>query len=116
MERVKKLESSTEESLGIEEAGMYEKCGSELERPYPSPKGKEKAYKLGEIVFLMGGSREEHSTDNGCARKRSLWKVPYFIHVCREGKSERMSCRLITSKEKVRQLQNKLYLTAKKMC
>lgn len=37
--------------------GMYEKCGSELERPYPSPKGKEKAYKLGEIVFLMGGSR-----------------------------------------------------------
>ena len=30
---------------------------SELERPYPSPKGKKKAYKLGEIVFLMGGSR-----------------------------------------------------------
>ena len=30
---------------------MYEKCGSELERPYPSPKGKEKAYKLGEIAF-----------------------------------------------------------------
>lgn len=38
-------------------SGMYEKCGSELERPYPSPKGKEKAYKLGEVVFLMGGSR-----------------------------------------------------------
>lgn len=40
-------------------------------------------------------------------------KVPCFIHICREGKSERMSCRLITPK-KVRQLQNKLYLTAKK--
>lgn len=26
--------------------GMYEKCGSELERPYPSPKGKEETYKL----------------------------------------------------------------------
>ncbi|MCC2197151.1 hypothetical protein LKD73_13180 [Fusicatenibacter sp. CLA-AA-H241] len=38
-------------------SGMYEKYGSELERPYPSPKGKKKAYKLGEIVFLMGGSR-----------------------------------------------------------
>ncbi len=38
-------------------SGMYEKCGLELERPYPSPKGKEKAYKLGEVVFLMGGSR-----------------------------------------------------------
>ena len=37
--------------------GMHEKCGSELERPYPPPKGKKKAYKLGEIVFLMGGSR-----------------------------------------------------------
>ena len=34
-------------------SGMYEKCGSELERPYPSPKGKKKAYKLGEIAFLM---------------------------------------------------------------
>ena len=36
---------------------MESKCGSELERPYPSPKGKEKAYKLSEIAFLMGGSR-----------------------------------------------------------
>ena len=31
---------------------QYEKCGSELERPYPSPKGKKKAYKLGEICLL----------------------------------------------------------------
>ena len=27
-------------------------------------------------------------------------KVPYFIQVCREGKSERMSYRLITPKKK----------------
>ena len=67
MERVKRLESSTEGSSGIWEAVcmksvvrncMYEKCGPELERPYPSPeKGKEKMYKLGEIILLMGGSR-----------------------------------------------------------
>ena len=57
MERAKKLESSTEEFPRYIGNGMYEKCGSELERPYPSPKGKKKAYKLGEIVFLMGGSR-----------------------------------------------------------
>ena len=57
MERVKKLESSTEESLGIWEAVCMKSVVSELERPYPSPKGKKKAYKLGEIVFLMGGSR-----------------------------------------------------------
>ena len=57
MERAKKLESSTEGIPRYIGNGMYEKCGSELERPYPSPKGKKKAYKLGEIVFLMGGSR-----------------------------------------------------------
>lgn len=38
-------------------SGMYGKCGPELERSYPSLKAKEKAYKLGESVFLMGGSR-----------------------------------------------------------
>lgn len=27
-------------------------------------------------------------------------KVPYFIRVCREGKSERMSCGLTTPKKK----------------
>mgnify|MGYP007002342624 CR=1 FL=1 len=57
MECAKKLESSTEEPPRYIGSGIYEKCGSELERPYPSPKGKKKAYKLGEIVFLMGGSR-----------------------------------------------------------
>ena len=77
---------------------MYEKCGSELERPYPSPKGKEKAYKLGEIVFLMGGSRRVPIM---AVQENAVYgKVPYFIHVCREGKSERMSCRLITPRKK----------------
>ena len=36
---------------------MYEKYDSELERPYPSPKGKEKMYKLDEVILLMGESR-----------------------------------------------------------
>ena len=31
--------------------GMYEKGSSELERPYPTPKGKEKAYKLAKSYF-----------------------------------------------------------------
>ena len=57
MERVKKLEKQHGRILRYRGSGMYEKCGSELERPYPSPNGKEKAYKLGEIVFLMEGSR-----------------------------------------------------------
>ena len=39
---------------------MYEKCSSELERPYPSPKGKEKAYKLGEVVFSDGRESERN--------------------------------------------------------
>ena len=37
--------------------GMYEKCGSELERPYLSPKGKDDVYKLGEVTIMTGGSR-----------------------------------------------------------
>ena len=36
---------------------MYEKCGSELERPYLSPKGKDEVYKLGEVTIMTGGSR-----------------------------------------------------------
>lgn len=56
-ERVKKLEKQHGRISRYMGSGMYGKCGSELERPYPSPKGKEKAYKLSEIAFLMGGSR-----------------------------------------------------------
>ena len=50
MERVKKLEKQHGRISRYMGSGMYGKCGSELERPYPSPKGKEKAYKLGGIV------------------------------------------------------------------
>ena len=56
-ERVKKLEKQHGRIPRYKGNGMYEKCGLELERPYPSPKGKENAYKLGEIAILMGGSR-----------------------------------------------------------
>ena len=38
-------------------SGMYEECGSELERPYLSPKGKDEVYKLGEVTIMTGGSR-----------------------------------------------------------
>ena len=38
-------------------SGMYEKCGSELERPYLSPKGKDDVYKRSEVTVMTGGSR-----------------------------------------------------------
>ena len=38
-------------------SGMYEKCGSELERPYLSPKGKNEVYKPGGVTNMTGGSR-----------------------------------------------------------
>ena len=57
MERVKKLEKQHGRIPRYMGSGMYEKCGSEPERPYPSPKGKENTHKLGENVFPMGGSR-----------------------------------------------------------
>ena len=47
MERVKKLEKQHGRISRYMGNGMYEKCGSELERPYPSP-SKEKAYNLNE--------------------------------------------------------------------
>ena len=53
MERVKKLESSTEESLGIEETVCMKSVVSELERPYPSPKGKEKAYNTKILIVQL---------------------------------------------------------------
>ena len=59
MERVEKLENSTEESLGIEETV----CMKSVVRNWRDPthhrkvKKKKKAYKPSEIVFLMGGSR-----------------------------------------------------------
>ena len=57
MERVKKLESSTEESLGIEEAVCMKSVVRNWRDPTHHRKVKKKAYKLDEIVFLMGGSR-----------------------------------------------------------
>lgn len=38
-------------------SGMYEKCGSELERPYLPPKGKDEVYKRSEVTVMAGGSR-----------------------------------------------------------
>ena len=57
MERVKILESNTEESLGIEEAVCMKSVVRNWRDPTHHQKVKKKAYKLGEIVFLMGGSR-----------------------------------------------------------
>ena len=57
MERVKTLESSTEESLGIGEAVCMKSVVRNWRDPTHHRKVKKKAYKLGEIVFLMGGSR-----------------------------------------------------------
>ena len=57
MERVKKLESSTEESLGIEETVCMKSVVRNWRDPTHHRMAKKKAYKLGEIVFLVGGSR-----------------------------------------------------------
>ena len=82
-------------------SGMYEKCGSELERPYPSPKGKKKAYKAWRNRISDGRESERNIVPIMTVQENAVYgKVPYFIQVCREGKSERMSCRLITQKKK----------------
>ena len=40
------------------------------------------------------------ATKTGLQENAVYGKVPCFIHVCREGKSERMSCRLTTPRKK----------------
>ena len=63
MEVGPRLRNQIESKLGklekyfTPETDIIVTVSAELERPYPSPKGKEKAYKLGEIAFLMRGSR-----------------------------------------------------------
>ena len=57
MERVEKLENSTEESLGIEETVCMKSVVRNWRDPTHHRKIKKKAYKFGESVFLMEGSR-----------------------------------------------------------
>ena len=91
-ERVKKLEKQHGRISRYMGSGMYGKCGSELERPYPSPKGKEKAYSLAK-AYSDGRESEGNIVPIITVQENAVYgKVPYFIHVCREGKSERMSC------------------------
>ena len=101
MERVKILESSTEESLGIEEAVCMKSVVRNWRDPTHHRKVKKKAYKLGEVVFSDGRESERNIVPTMTVQDNAVYgKVPYFIHVCREGKSERMSCRLTTPKKK----------------
>ncbi len=74
MERVKKLESSTEESLGIEETVCVKSVVRNWRDPTHHRKVKRKRISLAKSYFWWEGVGEEHSTDNDCARKRSLWE------------------------------------------
>ena len=61
---------------------MYEKCGSELERPYLSPKKvKMKCISQAKSLSWQEGVGGEHSTYDDCVRKRSLWKGS-LLHSC----------------------------------
>lgn len=100
MERVKKLKNSMEESLGIREAVCMESVVQNWRDPTHRWKLKRKRISLAKVYFWWEGVGEEYSTDNDCAKNAVYGKVPYFIHVCREGKSERMSWRLTTPKKK----------------
>lgn len=94
MERVKILESSTEESLGIEEAVCMKSVVRNWRDPTHHRKVKRKR-------ISDGRESERNIVPIMTVQENAVYgKVPYFIHVCREGKSERMSCRLTTPKKK----------------
>ncbi len=81
MERVKKLESSTEESLGIWEAVCMKSVVRNWRDPTHHRKVKRIRISLAKTYFRWEGVGEEHSTDNGCARQRSLWEGS-LLHSC----------------------------------
>jgi len=69
MEDVKKLEKQHRRISRYMGIGMYEKCSSELERPYLPPKGKEGAYKLNAKLYpwqkgVRGGNSTREDMDN----------------------------------------------------
>ena len=74
MERVEKLENSTEESLGIEETVCMKSVVRNWRDPTHHRKVKRKRISLAKSYFRREGVGEEHSTDNDSARKRSLWE------------------------------------------
>ena len=100
MERVEKLENSTEESLGIEETVCMKSVVRNWRDPTHHRKVKRKRISLRNRIS-DGRESEGNIVPIMIVQGNAVYgKVPYFIHVCREGKSERMSCRLITPKKK----------------
>ena len=81
MERVEKLENSTEESLGIEETVCMKSVVRNWRDPTHHRKVKRKHISLAKSYFWWKGVGGEHSTDNDCARKRSLWEGS-LLHSC----------------------------------
>lgn len=100
MERVEKLENSTEESLGIEETVCMKSVVRNWRDPTHHRKVKRKRISLAK-AYSDGRESEGNIVPIITVQENAVYgKVPYFIHVCREGKSERMSCKLITPKKK----------------
>ena len=81
MERVEKLENSTEESLGIEETVCMKSVVRNWRDPTHHRKVKRKRISLAKSHFCWEGVGEEHSTDNDCERERSLWEGS-LLHSC----------------------------------
>ena len=100
MERVEKLENSTEESLGIEETVCMKSVVRNWRDPTHHRKVKRKRISLRNRIS-DGRESEGNIVPIMIVQENAVYgKVPYFIYVCREGKSERMSCRLTTPKKK----------------
>ena len=100
MERVEKLENSTEESLGIEETVCMKSVVWNWRDPTHHRKVKRKRISLRNRIS-DGRESEGNIVPIMTVQENAVYgKVPYVTHACREGKSERMSCRLITPKKK----------------
>ena len=87
MERVEKLENSTEESLGIEETVCMKSVVRNWRDPTHHRKVKRKRISLRNRIS-DGRESEGNIVPIMIVQENAVYgKVPYFIYVCREGKS-----------------------------
>ena len=90
MERVKKLESSTEESLGIKETVCMKSVVRNWRDPTHHRKVKRKRISLAKSYFWWEGVGEEHSTDNDLENISKKYQKIFIIIVKKSANNDKI--------------------------
>jgi hypothetical protein len=101
---------------GVSGGGTLGQNSPQQERPCPAAwSGKDRAYKVGRLKVLEARRESERPEVPGKACKTTRWREGALLCSCLQGgKCEGMPVTANTPKEKVRELQRKLYVCAKR--